>query len=116
MGVNVNKASVPPADMLQFPATSIEDELGKSMPAREDILLDILSAFLRWREKIDTDELVPTWERLLAFRGEQVQVTGEVPITGELMGLESDGSLLLRDANNNSVIIRYGDVSLRPAA
>jgi BirA family biotin operon repressor/biotin-[acetyl-CoA-carboxylase] ligase len=115
MGINVCKASVPPADMLQFPATSIEDELGESTPAREDILFDILSAFLRWREKIGTDELIPTWEGILAFRGEQVQVAGQSPITGELLGLEPDGSLCLLDANNNSVIIRYGDVSLRPA-
>ena len=35
MGINVHKASVPPAELLQFPATSLEDELGKEAPARE---------------------------------------------------------------------------------
>ena len=29
MGINVHKASVPPAELLQFPATSLEDELGE---------------------------------------------------------------------------------------
>ena len=38
------------------------------------------------------------------------------PVTGELLGLESDGSLRLRDAHDKSVIIRFGDVSLRPSA
>jgi BirA family biotin operon repressor/biotin-[acetyl-CoA-carboxylase] ligase len=116
MGINIDKASVPPAEQLQFPATSIEDELGKTAPAREEILFRILSAFIRWRERMTTDELMQVWEGMLAFRGEQVQVAGELPVTGELLGLESDGSLRLRDMNNKSVIIRFGDVSLRPSA
>ncbi len=118
MGINVHKASLPPAELLQFPATSLEDALGKDAPAREEILFSVLNAFMRWRERMGTDELIIAWEELLAFRGGQVQafVGGEVPITGELMGLESDGSLRLRNAVNKSVIIRFGDVSLRPSA
>ncbi|CAG0983840.1 BirA family transcriptional regulator, biotin operon repressor / biotin---[acetyl-CoA-carboxylase] ligase [Anaerolineales bacterium] len=116
MGVNVYKDSVPPAELLQFPATSLEDELGKNPPAREEILFKILSAFTHWRERIGTDELIQIWEKLLAFRGDQVQVSGDIPITGELLGLESDGSLRLRDASSKSVIVRFGDVSLRPGA
>ena len=119
MGINLYKASVPPAELLQFPATSIEDELGKTPPARlarEEIIFNILNAFLRWRERIGTDGLLQAWEEILAFRGEEVQVSGEVPIAGKLLGLESDGSLRLRDANDKFVIVRYGDVSLRPSA
>jgi BirA family transcriptional regulator, biotin operon repressor / biotin---[acetyl-CoA-carboxylase] ligase len=118
MGINVHKESVPPAEVLQFPATSLEDELGKETPSREDILFNILSSFIRWRERVGTDELIHAWEEILAFRGEQVQVqTGsESYITGKLLGLESDGSLRLRDTHDKSVIIRFGDVSLRPGA
>ena len=126
MGINVYKASVPPAEFLQFPATSIEDELGETPPVREEILHAILNTFIRWRERMGTDELIQAWEALLAFRGEQVQVQAEFGrsiqagreplITGELLGLESDGSLRLRDTNDKSVIVRFGDVSLRPGA
>jgi BirA family biotin operon repressor/biotin-[acetyl-CoA-carboxylase] ligase len=121
MGINVQKASVPPAELLQFPATSLEDALGKEAPAllaREEILFSVLNAFIPWRERMATDELIHAWEEMLAFRGEQVQVLAgsESPITGELLGLESDGSLRLRDAHDKSVIIRFGDVSLRPSA
>lgn len=118
MGINVYKASVPPAELIQFPATSIEDVLEKKPPSREKILLNVLNAFVYWRERIGTDELINAWERILAFRGEQVQVhtAGEIPITGELLGLESDGSLRLSDVHDKSVIIRFGDVSLRPTA
>jgi BirA family transcriptional regulator, biotin operon repressor / biotin---[acetyl-CoA-carboxylase] ligase len=118
MGINVHKDSVPPPEFLKFPAASLEDALGKPAPAREEILFSILSAFIHWRERMGKDELVIAWEKMLAFRGEQVQIhTGEeAPIIGELLGLESDGSLRLRDAHDKSIIIRFGDVSLRPSA
>jgi len=118
MGINVYKSSVPPAELLQSPTTSIEDALEKKTPAREEILFNILSALIRWREHIGTDKLVKAWEEILAFRGEQVQIhtgTGD-PTTGELLGLESDGSLRLRDAHDKSIIIRFGDISVRPSA
>ena len=118
MGINVHKASVPPAELLQFPATSLEDALGKEPPAREEILFSVLAAFIHWRERMGTDELINAWEEILAFRGEQVQayVGGDDPITGELLGLESDGSLRLRGAHDESIIVHFGDVSLRPTA
>lgn len=118
MGMNVYKPSVPPMDSLHFPATSLENELGNEPPAREQILREILTAFLSWREKIGAGELVRAWEEMLAFRGEQVQIQsgGGAHVTGRLDGLESDGSLRLRGEHDNSVIIRFGDVKLRPIA
>lgn len=118
MGINVYKDSVPPADMLQFPATSLEEILGYEPPAREEILFSVMDALIRWRERLGTDELIHVWEELLAFRGKQVEVKAgsEIPVTGTVDGLESDGSLRLKDPHNNSVIVRFGDVSLRPMA
>jgi BirA family biotin operon repressor/biotin-[acetyl-CoA-carboxylase] ligase len=118
IGINVHKESVPPTELLQFPATSLEDELGKEVPVREQILSGVLNSFVRWRERVGTDELIHAWEEILAFRGEQIQVQagGESPITGKLLGLESDGSLRLSDAHDKSVIIHFGDVSLRVGA
>jgi len=116
MGINIHKNSVPPAELLQFPATSLEDELGEKTPSREEFLFKALSAFAYWRGRIAADDLIQAWEERLAFRGQQIQVTGNPPASGELLGLESDGSLRLRDANDKSVIIRFGDVSLRPGA
>lgn len=119
IGMNVRNTSVPPLGMLQFPATSLEDELGKEPPAREEILREILGAFLSWRERIGSDELIQAWEGKLAFRGQQIQVQAggdTAPVIGNLHGLESDGSLRLRDEHDKSMIIRFGDVSLRPIA
>lgn len=117
MGINIYKSSVPPAEYLQFPATSLEDALGSELK-REDVLFSILDAFIHWRERLGADELIKAWEALLAFRGGQVQAQagGETPILGRVDGLESDGSLRLKDVHDKSVIVRFGDVSLRPAA
>jgi BirA family transcriptional regulator, biotin operon repressor / biotin---[acetyl-CoA-carboxylase] ligase len=117
MGINVSRESVPPPEHLQFPATSIEEQLGHSID-RDELLRDILSAFLVRRLQIDTDGFLQAWQGLLAFRGEQVQVRSnhEDQRMGELLGLESDGSLCLRDEQGRRIIVHFGDVSLRPAS
>jgi biotin-(acetyl-CoA carboxylase) ligase len=103
---------------LKFPATSIEDELNKEPPKREEVLLSILTALISWREKMIAKEFIQTWEERLAFRGQQVNIlsNAETTQTGILDGLESDGSLRLRDEHDKSVIVHFGEVSLRPAA
>jgi BirA family biotin operon repressor/biotin-[acetyl-CoA-carboxylase] ligase len=116
IGVNVKRSAVPPSSLLNYPAISLEEVLGDS-PEREALLYDILSALIEWRAKIDTDIFLRTWEKLLAFRGQEVQVweESETPVSGELVGLEQDGSLRLRDRSGESLILHYGDVRLRPA-
>ena len=117
IGVNVQKGSVPPAGQLQFPATSLEDELDLA-PEREDILRDILAALIELRPLLGTEELIAQWEGLLALRDENVQVESEKnpPVTGQIYGLETDGSLRLRNEHGEFVTVRFGDVRLRPLA
>ena len=117
MGVNIAKSSIPTRHKLNFPATSLEESLGK-LPNREEILHDILSALIAWRPRLGTDKLLKAWESRLAFRDEQVEVSAGdgLPVTGKLLGLEPDGSLRLRDERGEAVIIHFGDMRLRPAA
>src|SRR5215207_1403193 len=98
LGINILKGSVPPVDMVQFPATSLEDELGYP-PDRAEILFDILSNMINMRPQLGSDEFPNRWNEALAFLGQEVQVEvgNEVPVTGLILGLESDGSLRLRD-------------------
>jgi len=117
MGVNVLSTSVPPADQLLFPATSIETELGYPIE-RAELLKVILTRVLDWRPNLGTQAFLKAWEEHLAFRGQQVRVevgNGE-PVLGELLGLEADGSLRLRNENGKSVTVRFGEVHLRPLA
>ncbi|HVN14943.1 MAG TPA: biotin--[acetyl-CoA-carboxylase] ligase, partial [Anaerolineales bacterium] len=57
MGVNIAKSSIPTRHKLNFPATSLEESLGK-LPNREEILHDILSALIVWRPRLGTDKLL----------------------------------------------------------
>lgn len=115
IGVNVLKDSVPSAELLQFPATSLEEGLGPEVE-RERILHDILAGIIALRPHLGTDSFIASWERALAFRDQQVQAEqGDGPaIAGKLLGLEPDGSLRLSNENDKSVTVRFGDVRLRP--
>lgn len=117
MGVNALAGSNPPDEELLFPATSVETELGRPIE-REELLRDILSALMAWRPKMSTGELVKAWEENLSFRGEQVEVWqgNEEPLTGRVIGLESDGSLrLLTGKRDKIVTVQFGEIHLRPA-
>jgi BirA family biotin operon repressor/biotin-[acetyl-CoA-carboxylase] ligase len=117
IGVNVLEGSVPPAEILLFPATSLEAELDEA-PDRVEILHDILAALIELRPRIGTDEFLKQWEDLLALRDETVQVeTEKIPqVTGQISGLDSDGSLKIRNEHGEFVTVRFGDVRLRPLA
>lgn len=116
IGVNVSGSAVPLDRALNFPATSLEAALGRS-PDRAGLLHDILAALLAWRAQIGTDGFMQAWERLLAFRGQRVQIHegGQPALTGLLAGLEPDGSLRLEDPDGRPLIVYFGDVRLRPA-
>jgi BirA family biotin operon repressor/biotin-[acetyl-CoA-carboxylase] ligase len=116
IGLNVARTSVPQTGQLNFPATSLEEALG-ALPAREQVLHDILARVLPWRARLESDQLLERWQELLAFRGEQVEVTESSgpPLTGRLLGLASDGSLRLLPEDGNPMTVYFGDVRLRPA-
>lgn len=117
MGVNVAKASVPAADQLSFPATSLEDTLG-FMPNRTKLIHRIIANIRALRPHIGTDSFLRSWGGNLAFQGRQVQVEegGDVIASGKVDGLESDGSLRLHTDDGKSMTVRFGDVRLRLSA
>jgi BirA family biotin operon repressor/biotin-[acetyl-CoA-carboxylase] ligase len=117
MGVNVLKASVPATDELLYPTTSIEDELGNPLN-REELLKDILIALLAWRHKMGTDSFLTAWQQNLAFFGQQVRIFrgSDQAVIGELIALNSDGSLKLQNEYGRFVTVHFGEVHLRSLA
>jgi BirA family biotin operon repressor/biotin-[acetyl-CoA-carboxylase] ligase len=115
VGINVLQGAVPSADLLLFPATSLEEGLGPALE-RTEILRDILAGIIALRRHLGSDSFIASWEQALALRGEQVQVEqGDgTLVTGKLLGLEPDGSLRLMDDQNQPITVRFGDVRVRP--
>jgi BirA family transcriptional regulator, biotin operon repressor / biotin---[acetyl-CoA-carboxylase] ligase len=115
IGVNIKPGAAPPPEMINFPATSIETETGKNMD-RAELLSDILQALLYWRDLLTNDVFSNAWESRLAFRGLQVEIQTEgFPArTGQVDGLERDGSLRLHAQNGKIFTVQFGEVHLRP--
>jgi BirA family biotin operon repressor/biotin-[acetyl-CoA-carboxylase] ligase len=115
VGVNVLRNSAPPAEVVDYPATSVEAELGRT-PDRAELLREILSAIFQWRNRLASDELLAAWQQLLAFRNESVFVTqdGREAISGILARLQPDGSLVL-ETESGPRIIHMGEIHVRPA-
>jgi BirA family transcriptional regulator, biotin operon repressor / biotin---[acetyl-CoA-carboxylase] ligase len=114
IGVNIKPESVPPAEGLNYPATSLEDVVGRRV-SRQNLLRDILLALLTWRGLLTKPAFLQTWEKNLAFRGDQVEIQAEgvEPETGKLEGLEADGHLRLRSLNGQTFTVQFGEVHLR---
>ena len=114
MGINIAKGSVPSTDILGFPATSLEHILGH-VPERNVILHAVLANIIALRPHMGTDSFMSAWEKKLAYYGRQVRVEmgGEKSVSGKVIGLESDGSLKLRDDDGKIMAVRFGDVRLR---
>ena len=117
IGLNVLKGAVPSPDLLRFPATSLEEFFGPAVN-REQVLRDILAGIIALRPHLRSDSFLASWEKVLAFRGEQVQIEqgDRSLLDGKLLGLESDGSLKLSGEAGESITVRFGDVRLRPGA
>lgn len=117
IGVNILKGAVPSTDILRFPAISLEHVLGQPTE-REPLLHDILANIITMRPHLGEDSFIVSWEKKLAYNGRQVQVDmgGEKSVTGKVVGLESDGSLRIRDEHGKYITVRFGDVRLRPFA
>ncbi len=115
MGINILKESLPPAEGLKFPATSIETELGHPVD-REEFLQAVLTSMVKRLPQMGTDSFLASWEAQLAYKDQLVQISqgGNEIIQGRLLGLQTDGSLRLQDEQGSQLTIHFGDVSLRP--
>jgi len=115
IGVNVARASVPPPGALLFPATCVEEQVGRPV-ARESLLAAVLAAFGSWRSRLGSPAFLETWESWLAFKGEMVNVESAAGIlSGRVLGVTPDGSLRLQTAFGSEQAVSVGDVRLRPA-
>ena len=115
IGINVLKGAVPPPQELLFPATSLEDALGR--PAdREDLLRGTLQSLFEWRERLVSGAFLQAWENRLAYKDEWVRIehAGGKDLEGRVIGLDPSGDLRLQAEGGEELRVTAGDVRLRP--
>jgi BirA family transcriptional regulator, biotin operon repressor / biotin---[acetyl-CoA-carboxylase] ligase len=113
IGINITERSIPPEEMLSFPATCVE-QFTHTPVDRWEVLRAVLHNLKTWRKKLKQPDFYRYWEEHLAFKGEQVDIRGTVSseLTGTLMGINPSGELLI-ETDMGEVAVQVGDVHLR---
>ncbi|MBN1306245.1 MAG: biotin--[acetyl-CoA-carboxylase] ligase [Anaerolineales bacterium] len=116
IGLNVLKTAVPTADKLSFEATSLEHALNHPVD-RIDLIPVLIRHLIEYRSILGSETFLLEWQQALAFSGHTVLVWGEkqTPTTGKIVGLGSDGRLVLETKQGELVEVHFGEVHLRPA-
>ncbi|HYB21707.1 MAG TPA: biotin--[acetyl-CoA-carboxylase] ligase [Thermodesulfobacteriota bacterium] len=117
VGVNVNwpRKDIPP-DLREM-ATSLRAE-GKAEIPRTRVAAEIFEELEReytlFLQEGFSPRLRGEWNRLSWINGKQVTVTlPDKEISGEVLGLDTDGALLLLDRQGETHRLIVGDISLR---
>ncbi len=117
VGVNVNwqKEDIP-SDLREI-ATSLRAEGGREIPRTlmaAELFEELEQEYLLFLREGFSPRLRQEWNRLSWINGKQVTVTlPDRRISGEALGLDTDGALLLLDRDGNTQRFIVGDVSLR---
>ena len=113
IGINIAPSSLPPAGMLSFPATCLQDHLSISVD-RWQVLAAILQQMKEWRARIGQPEFFEYWQQHLAFAGEEVEIKGALgaEVSGRLTGIDPSGELII-ETEAGEVSVQVGDVHLR---
>lgn len=113
IGVNVLSDSVPPREKFEFPATSVEAEIGHPVD-RHDLLQRIVGELAAWAPKTATDDWRRAVEDRLAYRGQWVDVADESgDVRGRILGMAWDGRLILDTGEGEPRRVGAGAATVR---
>ena len=113
VGINVKPDSIPPEGEIEYPATSVEAELGQALD-RWSFLRTILKNFSEGWFHLGSQAITRSIEQRLAFRDGEVELVGAgTPLRGKLQGIRPDGRLRLL-TSKGELEITAGEIRLRP--
>jgi BirA family biotin operon repressor/biotin-[acetyl-CoA-carboxylase] ligase len=118
IGINVAAPSVPPPKTLSFPATCVENALGRPVD-RVELVGAVLRQTFTWLEGIADEDFIAAWQQRLAYKGQLVTLAigaAAPPLRATLRGLAADGSLVADLADGRQKVFAAGEITLRPAA
>ncbi len=115
IGINVAPLSVPLPQALNFPATCVEEVLGKHVDP-SDLLKTVLEGIVTWKEIMHTAEFIDAWQKRLAYLGQDVRlVAGEGAATeAKVIGLTGEGALIMQLPSGIQRAFQIGEIQLRP--
>lgn len=113
MGVNVTAASIPPGEVLNFPATSIEAEVNSKID-RTSLLQSLIKEITRLRRCMTSPRFIKTWNNSLAFKNTNVRLHHLSGLVEQvtILGVSNDGCLQVRDANDDFSMINAGELEI----
>jgi BirA family biotin operon repressor/biotin-[acetyl-CoA-carboxylase] ligase len=114
IGINIASSAIRVEDDFIFPASTLQSSLDKPVN-RLDLLVEVLRFIFTWRQFLGTPDFIQAWNKRLAFRGEEVQISrpGQEILAGEVMRISQDGLLWIKQKDGKEVSVSAGDVSLR---
>ncbi len=113
VGVNVLSGSVPPGGELEFPATSVEAEIGRPVD-RHELLARIVWELAAWAPKTASDDWRRAVDERLAYRGQWVHVADESgEVRGRILGMAADGRLILDTGEGEPRHVGAGAATVR---
>ncbi len=117
LGINFNApaASFPPE--LREKAISLAMVLGRNLPLHAfsaQLIQSVFNAYEKFHQGVDDQQLLEKWKPFDLLRNRQVVVTtGRSTVEGTVKGIDSQGSLVLIEADGSPHRLRAGDVSLQ---
>jgi BirA family biotin operon repressor/biotin-[acetyl-CoA-carboxylase] ligase len=111
IGVNICADSLPDSDKLRYPATSIEEAVGKPID-RWVVLKKMLVEMMNLRPQLKSDEFIEAWNQSLAFSGSWVQFKtfGQNVQRMNILGVRQDGCLLLEQGDGQIQACADGEI------
>jgi BirA family biotin operon repressor/biotin-[acetyl-CoA-carboxylase] ligase len=113
VGVNVTRNAIPTGDVLNFPATSIEEVLGDNVD-QSKLFFSIVAQIVK--KKMRTD-LIKESENRMAYKDQEVDlvINGNIQ-TATVIGLAADGGLRAQLVDGEQRVFYTGEIQLRPHA
>lgn len=115
IGINVNIGHEQFPKDIQRIATSLAIEAGHEI-SRLDLIIRLYENLTKWYKSLLNDGFEPvreTWLGLAPMMGRAVEVRfRDEVVSGEAVGLDDDGSLILQTNANNQLRVSAGDASI----
>jgi BirA family biotin operon repressor/biotin-[acetyl-CoA-carboxylase] ligase len=122
VGIGINLTSPEPGELppeIAARAVSLEEVAGSPID-REAFIETLLAHVEHWVDHytaVGLEDVIPAWSERMAHGLDARAIVNGLPVVGMMVGLDGDGSLLLRDADGMIHRVRSGDVeAITPSA